>query len=67
VYAQLMRRTVTAPAAVDLRALLADQARLSGVKQVDVSPLCTRCNNDRFYSHRVGDTGRQVSVIAPSA
>ncbi|MHB1313604.1 MAG: polyphenol oxidase family protein [Gemmatimonadaceae bacterium] len=67
VYAQLMRRTVTAPATVDLRALLADQARLAGVKQLDVSPLCTRCNNDRFFSHRAGDSGRQVAVIAPSA
>jgi len=67
VYGQLMHRAVAAPATVDLRSLLADQARLAGVKQVDVSPLCTKCNNDRFYSHRAGDTGRQVAVIAPSA
>jgi hypothetical protein len=31
-----------------------------------VSESCTRCNNDRFYSHRAGDAGRQVGVlIAP--
>jgi YfiH family protein len=67
VYAQLMRRTVDAPTPVDLRALLADQARLAGVKQVEVSPLCTRCHNDRFFSHRAGDTARQVAVISPSS
>ena len=67
VYAQLMRRTVDHAATVDLRALLADQARIAGVKQVEVSAACTRCQNDRFFSHRAGDSGRQVAVIAPSA
>ena len=67
VYAQLMRRTVDAPATVDLRALLADQARIAGVKQVEISPHCTRCNNDRYFSHRAGDSGRQVGVISTSA
>lgn len=67
VYAQLMRRTIDHPATVDLRGLLADQARITGVKQVDVSPFCTKCNNDRFFSHRAGDSARQVAVIAPSA
>ena len=67
VYAELMRRSIDAPAAVDLRALLADQARIAGVREIDVSPLCTRCYNDRFFSHRAGDTGRQAAVIAPSA
>ncbi len=67
VYAKLMSRAVDAPAPVDLRSLLADQARLAGVKQIDTSTCCTRCHNDRFFSHRAGDTGRQVAVIAPSA
>lgn len=67
VYAQLMRRTIDHPAPVDLRALLADQARIAGVKHIDISAYCTRCNNDRFFSHRAGDTSRQVAVIAPSA
>lgn len=66
VYAQLMRRSTERPATVDLRALLADQARLGGVKQVEVSPHCTKCNNDRYFSHRAGDSGRQVAVIAPA-
>jgi YfiH family protein len=48
---------------VDLRALLAEQARELGVRQLSASPHCTRCDNDRFFSHRAGDAGRQVSVI----
>ncbi len=67
VYAQLMRRSVDLPANVDLRALLADQAHIAGVKLLDVSACCTRCHAERFFSHRAGDSGRQVAVIAPSA
>jgi YfiH family protein len=48
---------------LDLRALLAEQARELGVRQLSASPHCTRCDNDRFFSHRAGDAGRQVSVI----
>ena len=48
---------------VDLRALIADHARAAGVRNISVSPLCTRCDNDRFFSHRVGDPGRQLGVI----
>jgi YfiH family protein len=56
------------PRQVDLRALLAEQAREAGVRHLSVSPWCTREDNDRFYSHRAGDAGRQVAVImVPSA
>lgn len=48
---------------VDLRALLAEQAKEAGARRVSASPFCTRCDNDRFFSHRAGDAGRQVSVI----
>ena len=48
---------------VDLRALLAEQAKELGVARVSASPYCTRCDNDRFFSHRAGDSGRQVGVI----
>jgi polyphenol oxidase len=55
------------PARVDLRGILADQARALGTSHISVSPLCTRCHNDRLYSHRGGDSGRQVAVmVAPS-
>jgi len=66
VYAQLMRRAIDHAAPVDLRALLADQARIAGVKQVEISEWCTRCHGERFFSYRAGDGGRQVAVIAPA-
>lgn len=63
VYGQLTRRQVHEPTTVDLRALIAAHARSLGVRQISISPLCTRCDNDRFYSHRAGDAGRQLGVI----
>jgi YfiH family protein len=63
VYAQLTGRSVDTPTTVDLRSLIADHARGMGVRHVSSSPACTRCNNDRFYSHRAGDTGRQLGVV----
>jgi copper oxidase (laccase) domain-containing protein len=51
---------------VDLRSLLAEHAQEAGVLKVTMSPYCTRCDNDRFFSHRAGDTGRQVGVIVAS-
>ena len=63
VYRHLTGRGVSEPATVDLRALIANDARALGVRVISLSPLCTRCNNDRFYSHRAGDAGRQLGVI----
>jgi copper oxidase (laccase) domain-containing protein len=34
------------------------------VEQISLSAHCTRCDNDRFFSHRAGDSGRQLGVIA---
>ncbi len=48
---------------VDIRALIAEDARSAGVSNVTVSASCTRCDNDAFFSHRAGDTGRQIAVI----
>lgn len=48
---------------VDLRALLAEQAKEAGVGRITASPFCPRCDNDRFFSHRAGDQGRQLGVI----
>ena len=48
---------------VDLRALIAQHARAAGVRHITTSALCTRCDNDRLYSHRAGDAGRQIAVI----
>ncbi|MEO8337871.1 MAG: polyphenol oxidase family protein [bacterium] len=63
VYAELTGRDPGRPATIDLRALIAGHARGTGVTQISLSPLCTRCDNDRFYSHRAGDAGRQLGVI----
>ena len=63
VYARLTGRDPGRPTTVDLRALIADHARAVGVRHISLSPLCTRCDNDRFYSHRAGDEGRQLGVV----
>lgn len=63
VYGELTGRSVDRPTTVDLRALIADHARSAGVRTISVSEQCTRCNNDRFYSHRAGDAGRQLGVV----
>lgn len=67
VYAQLTGRDLGRPAAVDLRALIASHARAKGVSHITASTSCTRCDNDRFYSHRAGDVGRQLGVIVADA
>lgn len=63
VYQKLTGTSVSRPTRVDLRALLAARAHALGVRHVTTSSCCTRCDNDRFYSHRAGDDGRQVAVI----
>ena len=63
VAAQLTGRTVDRPRSVDLRAIIADHARLRGVRRITISPNCTRCNNEQFFSHRAGDAGRQLGVM----
>jgi hypothetical protein len=64
VHRLLTGREVSSPATVDLRAVLAEHARGLGVRHVSISPWCTRCHNDRFFSHRAGDSGRQIAVLA---
>jgi YfiH family protein len=63
VRAQLTGETATRPGCVDLRALIVDHAKAAGIQHISVSPWCTRCDNDRFFSHRAGDSGRQIAVI----
>jgi YfiH family protein len=64
VAAQLTGRDPGGPSHVDLRALIAAHAREVGVRDITISPLCTRCDNDRFYSRRAGDAGRQLGVLS---
>jgi YfiH family protein len=63
VYGQLTGKSVDRPTTVDLRGLLAGQACAAGVRTVTVSDDCSRCDTDRFFSHRGGDAGRQAAVI----
>jgi YfiH family protein len=60
---QLTGQPVTRPGHVDLRSLIAEHATEVGVQRISVSSWCTRCDNDRFFSHRGGDAGRQIAVI----
>ena len=66
VFERLTGRSVDHATTVDLRSLIAGHALQRGVRRLSLSQSCTRCNNDRFYSHRAGDSGRQLGVlIAP--
>jgi len=60
---QLTGEPATRPGNVDLRSLIAGHAQELGVRNISVSSSCTKCDNDRFFSHRAGDTGRQIAVI----
>jgi hypothetical protein len=64
---QLTGQPVTRPGHVDLRSLIAEAATETGVQKITVSSSCTRCDNDRFFSHRAGDAGRQIAVMAAQA
>lgn len=50
---------------VDLKAINALWLRRAGVRQIDISPDCTACQPDRFWSHRVtkGDRGSLAALI----
>ncbi len=64
VYRQLTRTDVDRPATVALDVVIGQQARDAGVRDVYTSDLCTRCDNDRLFSHRAGDPGRQLGVFS---
>ena len=53
---------------VDLWAAAREQLRATGVPkaQIEQQAICTRCNRDRFFSHRgdSGKTGRFAAIIA---
>lgn len=63
VFARLTGRDPGRPTTVDLRSLIADHARALGVREISISPSCTKCDNDRFFSHRAGEESRQLGVI----
>lgn len=61
---QMGRHRPAAAVRLDVRSILAEQAYQRGVRQLSISTLCTRCHNDRLYSYRAGDCGRQLGIIA---
>jgi polyphenol oxidase len=63
VYAAVTGSTIRGPGQLDLRLAIADRARMRGVRDIAVSEWCTRCSNDRLFSHRAGDAGRQIAVL----
>ena len=66
VFERVTGRATDRATTVDLRAVIADHARLRGVRRITTSERCTRCDNGQFFSHRAGDPGRQLGVmIAP--
>jgi YfiH family protein len=63
VAARLTGRDPGRSVTVDLRELIVRRVRALGVSATSTSEYCTRCDNDRFFSHRAGDVGRQLGVI----
>lgn len=49
---------------LDVRAVLMEQATALGVRDIASSSWCTKCDNERFFSHRAGDEGRQIGIVA---
>jgi polyphenol oxidase len=49
---------------LDVRAVLSDQATARRVASVRTADGCTRCHQDRYFSHRGGDAGRLLGIIA---
>ena len=50
---------------VDIWAFNKDQLMLEGVKNIDLSSVCTVCNSDKYFSYRTHKerTGRQAALI----
>ncbi|MBI5421664.1 peptidoglycan editing factor PgeF [Candidatus Peregrinibacteria bacterium] len=48
---------------LDFWSLSLDQLKGAGVKNIEIKAVCTKCNPDRFYSHRNKDTGRMALFI----
>lgn len=48
---------------LDFWSLSLDQLREAGVKNIELKAECTKCNPERFYSHRNKDTGRMALFI----
>jgi YfiH family protein len=65
VFAALGEQVPSSPTVLDLRGVLARRALEAGVSpaNVTVSEHCTRCTQSGLFSHRGGDSGRQVGYL----
>ncbi len=56
---------LTGTSHLDLRGILAEQARRLGIREVSISPWCSAEGRDRFFSHRAsgGRDGRMVAYL----
>jgi hypothetical protein len=63
VFTAVTGRHASGPVQLDLRHELAVRAERAGVRSISTSALCTRCGERHFFSHRAGDSGRQLAVI----
>ncbi|MBL0941044.1 MAG: polyphenol oxidase family protein [Gemmatimonadaceae bacterium] len=48
---------------LDVRAVLFQQAREQGVRNITIDEGCTRCHAARYFSHRGGDSGRLLGLV----
>ncbi len=64
VLSEFSGRTEINKGLLDVRSALAEMAYKAGVAKVSISDSCTLCHNDRFFSHRGGDIGRQLGIVA---
>lgn len=67
VLAAIHGRPFSAKGLLDVRDVLAAKARTRGVRRISWSKSCTRHHNDQFFSHRAGDSGRQLGIIVLDA
>jgi len=49
---------------LDVRSVLSDQAAELRLARVTVADGCSRCDADRYFSHRGGDSGRMLGIVA---
>lgn len=57
-------RAAAGKGCLDVRATLLAQARALGVRAITVDEGCTRCHQGRYFSHRGGDSGRLLGLVA---
>lgn len=48
---------------VDLKTVNRLQLESLGIRHIEILPFCTVTDNDRFWSHRRGETGRQAAYL----